>query len=200
LRAEVPLDDGIDLSGRLHEVFAGMSQALMQLHGEEAGKQSKIPDEDKREYPVDDALNLSALLDEAGWPHSERTTGRLAAELETRGDYYQAIIEAKPKGGILISAELMRAESLSDQGRDALAALLLRASAIVRMASASAGESDDGYHAQFEIYFPSTPAVVELGHSLSALSVACALCGREARALEHEPIAREYLARQAWFS
>jgi hypothetical protein len=37
------------------------------------------------------------------------------------------------------------------------------------------------------------PHASELAHALSALSVACSLCGREARAVQDEIIAREYL-------
>lgn len=62
------------------------------------------------------------------------------------------------------------------------------------MARAVSWESDAGRSWGFEVQLPGTITVATFVHGLSALSVACGLCGREVRALAHDPeLARLYL-------
>jgi len=54
--------------------------------------------------------------------------------------------------------------------------------------------SVDGAAAGLEIAWSGVPTAAEVAHSLRALSVACALCGREAEALQRDDdLARRYL-------
>ena len=62
------------------------------------------------------------------------------------------------------------------------------------------GKLDEATVGRFEVIFESPPTPGVLRHALSALSVACRLCGREAKALEAEGLAREYLSVRGWSS
>jgi hypothetical protein len=66
---------------------------------------------------------------------------------------------------------------------------------MVRLARATAEERAGRTAVRFEVVFVSPPCAAEMAHALSALSVACRLCGREAKVLQQdEGAAEEYLA------
>lgn len=199
LRAEIPLDEEGGLTGRIHQACAGFKTALERLHG------GKTKDYQADPHPVifaadpvqDTGCDLLHLCHETEWPFTERSAGIFVVNLDVPDGFYQATIE-KRMGQIHVWVELVACESLPQPCQQALGVLLLTTSGIVRMARATAGERD-GHQmvTRFEVVFASSPCVAELTHALSALLVACRLCGREAKVLQQDTVvAREYLRSQ----
>ena len=191
--AEIPLDEEIDLGARLHEICEGFTAALEALHDEktEAGMKPGSP-EHLENIRKDERADLRRLCEEAGWTFTEKSEPKVAIDLDVRGGFYKASAEARETGEVLISVELARDLLAADECRRALSTLLLRASGAVRLARAAIEEKEDQTLARFEASFASAPCAAELHHALSALSVACALCGQEAKALQDEFVAKNY--------
>jgi hypothetical protein len=195
VRAEIPLDEDVDLQRRLPEACAGLKAAAGYLHGEknEQPKGDSLTDSGGQECR--DAAGLRNLCMESGWKFTERTATKLAVDLEVRSGFYQAIVEEQARGAVSIAVELTPDSAVFGEiSKRALGTLLLRASSAVRLARGSVREGGEG--AGFEVSFQTTPSAGELGHSLSALTVACELCGREAVAMQDEFVAKNYLAAQ----
>lgn len=198
LRAEIPLGEDVDLAGRIHQACTGFKTALERLRGGktkdyQAGPHPAIFAAD----PVQSAgPDLSRLCHEAAWPFTERSAGKLVVDLDVPDGFYQAIIQER-MSQVHVSVELAACESLSlsQLCRQALGALLLIACGMVRLARATAEEREGRTAVRFEVVFVSPPCAAEMAHALSALSVACRLCGREAKVLQQdEGAAEEYLA------
>jgi hypothetical protein len=187
LRADVPLDDGSDgnLTRRVHEACAAVQ-----------GDVSPVSRDDDRRQPPNDEVrrSLADHLDEIGWPALDRTDGSIAVELEVPGGYFQAAVAAAGAGVSFVATLVTTEELPSQPARTALAYLLLRAAGAVRLVRPFARVSVDGAAAGLEIAWSGVPTAAEVAHSLRALSVACALCGREAEALQRDDdLARRYL-------
>jgi hypothetical protein len=198
LRAEIPLEDEVDLQRRLLEACAGFKVAAGCLHGEKSKERAKLypligPDEAGEQKS---ASELARICRDSGWQFTERSEGKLAVELEAVDGFYQAMIEEQPAGEVRVFVELARDESFGEWSRRALSAMLLRASGLVRFARAAISEDGGQEAALFEVMFQSLPSVVELSHALSALSIACRLCGREVTMLRDERIAKNYVSAQ----
>jgi hypothetical protein len=200
VRAEIPLGEDSDLQRRLLEACSGLKAAAGRLHGE--GKEGQT-----NAYPLtgsgernsgDIAPTLQRLCTESGWEFTERAPAKLAVGLEARSGFYQAIVEEQAGGAVSIAVELTRGTAFGESSKRAIGALLLRASAVVKLARAVVKEEDDdgGATASFEALFQTAPCATELGHALSALAVACGLCGRAAVAMQDEIVARNYCAAQ----
>ncbi|MEW6207433.1 MAG: hypothetical protein AB1631_03645 [Acidobacteriota bacterium] len=187
LRAEIVLDDEIDAAARLTETCAALKEALSLKEGlrEDGPPRLSINAKDTR-------ASLPPLCSQAGWAFTERDEGRLAVNLEARNGFHQALIE-ESRGGVAITTEIARMKNLSPCSRQSIGALLLRASAGLRMIRASVEESEEA-SIRFEARFDSLPGAVEIDRALAALSLACAMCARETRALEDDFLARRYLA------
>lgn len=185
LRADIHLNADADIARRIRVVLEGLAEKRRPTGRGSSKPASAMPD-------------LSALCEEAEWPFTARSGGRLAVELEARKAFFQAIIEPLPNGTALARAELAAWESLSEDCRKAVGGLLLSASEIVRMARGLATEEDGRITAAFEVAFPDRPSAQELRLALSALSVAARTCGREVKALGNETVAAQYLAVRGW--
>jgi hypothetical protein len=202
LRAEVPIDepavqDPDELDTLVVRSIAGLSKAL-DVDTSDAVCKSALDDE--ADAAIDNELvSLPKLCTEAGWNFSERSEGRVSVDLDVAdGALYQANVEHHPRG-IRISANPNRGDPPGEEiSRLAVAALMLSASGTVRMVSAvsrrSNGKPVAGHDAFFQVELPATTSGATFAHSLSALSVACELCGREVRALAEDPkLARAFL-------
>lgn len=187
LRAEIALTDEIDAATRLTETCAALKEALSLAEG--------LRDDGPHSLSIisTNRASLPSLCSQAGWAFTERDGGKLVVNLEARNGFHQALIE-QARGGVSISTEIMRARGLSLLSRQSLGALLLRASAELRMARAAVEEEEDQSTIRFEARFDSAPASMEIDRALAALSLACALCARESRSLENDFLARQYLA------
>ena len=185
IRAELPLQDGVEISARIGEAFDGFADAWSATEHPSAPAAPPLGDAG----PID----LKHLCAEAGWVFTERTGGKLVVELEVPGNYYQAVF--LPTGqGVRISCELAELDSVTEPGRFALAGLLLAASGHIRMARASVSQNGGPPVAQFEILFETAPSPFEISSALETLSVACSLCGEEIKSLQNPVIAERYLA------
>jgi hypothetical protein len=197
LRADIPLVDewddasdredesAVELTGRLHAECAALKAAFRRYGGElPSGRQDGIAPADSE---------LQRLCSDAGWRFVERSAGKLAIDLDARGGFYQAIVEQRGAGANL-SVEIAQTETLAETSRQAMAALLLKTGALVKLARPSVEEHENEVLARFEVRFSAMPNAIELKHALSSLSVACTMCGREARMIKDEVVAREYLA------
>jgi len=219
LRADVPVEDGIDVVARSREARDGMMRlaaaadagaAFDKAQAEEtpaciktskpAGKGTDAGDEAPACTNSNSAAgnDLAALAAEAGWAFVQRASGRLAIDLGVPGQFHQAIVEPRNAGGCRARVELARLGDAADEARAAVAVLLLTVAHVVRFVRAGA-EPLDGTTAVFvEVDIESAATATELHHGLSALSVACRIAGREVKALMDPDVARPYLAARGW--
>ena len=199
LRAEIPLDGEAAFSSRLLEACAGFKSAAGALHGEKPatgarGDYARRPQASARGDAAPEARDLGRLCEQAGWAFSEKSAARVEVVLKARGDLYRVAVEGGA-AGVALSVGLAPGHSFGEVGRAALGDILLRASAAIRMARAAAAEEEGRDCAGFEVVFGAPPCPAEFAHALSALAVACSLCGREAAALaDDESLAERYLA------
>lgn len=196
VRAEIPLDEDVDLQTRLREACAGMKAASGRLHGEEKEEQTRAYPLASDEPDAAKGSELRQRCEESGWKCTERTATKLAVDLEARSGFYQAIVEEQVGGAVLVAVELTSDATFGESSKRAIGTLLLRASAEVRLARAVVKELDEGAAASFEALFQTTPCAAELSHALSALAVTCGLCGQEAVMMQDEFVASNYLAAQ----
>jgi hypothetical protein len=198
VRSEIPLDEDVDLQRRVGEACAGLKSAAGRLHGEEKEEPTRFDSlatqEEQQERPG--GSELQTLCAEAGWKFTERAQGKLAVELETRTGFYQAIVEERAGGAVSVAVEVASDASFGENSRRAIGTLLLRASAEVRLARAVVRDEGQGSAASFETLFQTRPCAAEVNHALSALAVACGLCGGAAEAMQDEVVAGNYLAAQ----
>lgn len=212
LRAEIPLaaesDAAADLSARVADVYAGFRAALHGAHDRRVeshvAASNRDPesatraDDDESATRADAesarlASGLPPLCAEAGWAFTERAAGKLAVDLEAPGAFYQAFLEAR-QNSLHVSVELTRLDEYSPLSRRALGVLLLSASGVVRLVRAAIAEQEGRATARLEARFDALPCASQLHDALAALSVACRLCGEEARAVQDEWVAARYLA------
>ena len=176
---------------RVQEACVGMKSALARVHDEKpSGRVKSKPASDNQDAAKPE--HLRRVCEDAGWKFTERSTGKLVVDLEAQGGFFQAVVEPRSVGAH-VSAEVARWDALAESSRHALAVLLLRAGALVRLARPAIEENETEVGARFEVVFSELPRSFELAHAFSALSVACSLCGREAGAVQDEIIAKEYL-------
>jgi hypothetical protein len=194
IRAETPLlvdQTETDIRARVAEICEGIQAASHQLRN---GAARKRPPRATREAAQDDnPVDLGTLCGEAGWPFTERSSGKLAVALDAADGFYQATLECRSEG-VHVSAGLGTLALTSEDARAAVAVLLLTLNGVVRMVRAAAEACDGQSALRLEVRLGRRPAAGELGHALSALSVGCRLCAREAEVLEDRDIAAEYLA------
>ncbi len=96
--------------------------------------------------------------------------------------------------GLLLSVELGFVPTGANGSRHAIPVFLLTIGRALRMARASATESDGGWSFGFRVCLPPAPLPEELDHGLAALSLAHRMAAREASVLLDETAAACYLA------
>jgi hypothetical protein len=189
IRAELPVDEGVDVGARLREAQAAMRQA--------AGGPPSACDDASYESFEPEAIDLGAAAEEAGWPFVRRASGRIAVDLDVPDLFCQAIVEPR---GTSCRARVVLAvvSSPSALVRSALAVLLLALTASVRMVRAGAIEREGETAVFVEADIAAPASARELHHALAALAVACRMAGREATALADDGVAGLYLAARGW--
>jgi len=207
LRADVPVEDGIDIVARSRQARDGIvSLALAAIAGAKAPAYIKADNDagaafdqaQARKAPAYVGTDLAALVAEASWACVPRASGQLAVDLGVRGQFCQAIVEPSGTGGCRARLELARLAAAEDVTRDATAILLLTVAHLVRFVRAGA-ESADGMTSVFlEADIPSAATAAELHHALSALSVGGRMAGREVKTFGNHHIAIHYLAATGW--
>ncbi|MBP6965321.1 MAG: hypothetical protein KBC96_13050 [Armatimonadetes bacterium] len=188
LRAEIPLD-GADLERWVRAGCGGLAEVLRARPNGDALQED--------DAPAEDSSGLDEIVREAGWESARRRDG-LSAAVGEPGRTYRARISGCPGGGVRASVSLGEHEPMHPACQEAISALLLRAGGVVRMARPVMSRCRDGERLRFgfEAVLPDGAAPAEMNHALSSLSVACALCAREAEALTDQGLARLYLAAQ----
>lgn len=194
VRAELPLlDDDVHLPVRVRGACAGLKMASARFYGAQTEEQEDEPQTMLSTGDVQDTtFALPCLCDEAGWPYTPRADGSLAVTLDTRGGFYQAMLVRHGRS-VHVTVDLIVCGSLPQPCRDALGIVLLTVSGLVRMVRATAIERGDRIATCCEVTFTDSLSAAELGHALTACSIACRLCGQEVNALQDEEIARTYL-------
>lgn len=199
LAAEIPLaEEESDLPERLEEASGGFQEAAGKFFcGAVPGGADTLP----RSYRVNrDAVELPTLCQEAGWPFVQRAGGRLTVELDVPQGYFQALIQRRDNGPVVLEVELASWEELAPLCRRAIAVFLLTACGVVRMARATlTAQPDNQTVAAWEVVL-NNPTATEMAHALSALSMACRFTAREVQALCDESIARKFLEVRGWSS
>jgi hypothetical protein len=174
LRTEVPLDDEqLLVHQRIAEACAGFESALA-VGGSGSGC---LPASARAGEPPD----LQTLLAESGWPAGQRADRSLSVNLGVPDAFFQAEIETRA-GATSFAVGLAMIEDAASVCREALALLLFRAAAVVRMARPVL--ASDGGAPRFEVVLAGAPSAAEVGHALSALAVACRLFGREVEVVQ----------------
>jgi hypothetical protein len=223
-RAELPIDDATNLSGRIGAACAGFKAAAAahtsllsargllttgpepgaMAHGRAEGIERIVEAQSggdgghAAEGPQESSVSsfLSRLCSDAGWEFTERSGGALVIGLDVPAGFHQATLQGSASGAVVLAAELHSVHPTPSPCQYALGVLLLRANGALRMARAAVGRSDAPAAARFEVVFGDPPCSRELAHGLSALSIACRLYAEEARLLQQdERIAQEYLRR-----
>lgn len=189
LRAEIPLAGGLTGQRRIAPTCRALEAALDAL-ASEAGDEVR-PAATESADSNDSAERLGALCRESGWTFEQTTRGRVTVQLETRTGPYHAVLTARPDGGVDMGVDVGSADGAC---RNALATVLLKASAMIRMVRAAVHQTPQRTCVRFEVSLPGETTAAEISEALSALSVACESCGREVRAVQNEEIAQAYLS------
>jgi hypothetical protein len=183
--ADLALDADLDLATRIHDACRGIEAAKGGLSAG-APLPAAAPD-----APA--PSELAAICRQTGW--TIRDGERLAVDLDVPAGILTAEIAAA-RGAVTVAVPLFD-EAVDDATpvcRQALATLLLRTSAVVRMVRAT---TIPGAPPCFAVSCPGRPSAAELAHALGALSVACGVAAREAHLLRHDDtLARRYVEQQ----
>ena len=199
IRVELPLEEGGCQPEALRMAGLGLKRAVGRLCGKaEAGKPDRAGRAEEKGAAEAGGSDLEALCASAGWGFTRRASGRIAVELEAPDCPAQAIV-ARRGAGLAATVELLSCDALSAKSRHAAALLLLTACGLVRMVRSTAGGADGRTVLGYEVTLEPSPTDGQLGRGLSALSVACRLCGpQEVEAMQDEHLAQRYLAVRGW--
>ena len=194
IRAELPASDEPRLADRVRRACREMQQlGAMAAGADAAGEAGTSSRQSSEEGLAPEGSDLAAIAAEGGWNSIPRSNGRLAFDLETPGQFQQAVIG--PHGGDLRAlATLAVVRGLSARSRRASAELLLAVAGIVRLVRAGAVEDQDEATLFFEVSLCGAPTAGDVDEALSALAVGCRMAGREVKALADAEVARTYLA------
>lgn len=200
LRADVPLDRGDVLTGRIAGACSGFKDALAALGSEldaaggAASPIARVTADSGSSAVPEGSAELAERCRESGWSVTERANGSLAVDLRCPRRFYQAVVEPAPTGGARVTADLIARGAISAASRRALGMHLLATTALVRFARPAAIDDYERAQVRLEVPFDTMPDVNDLNHALSAVSIGCSLAGDEARALQTEAVAARYVA------
>jgi hypothetical protein len=198
LRGEIFAEDDVHLDTRVSALCEEARAAFHALHGRtHPGRSSPGADPTEVARTPRDGHRLVQLCTEAGWPYTERASGRVEVAIECGPAVYPAQLGLTDDGALSAVVDLVDASTLTPTSRAATALLLLTASAVVRCVKGVVVKRDGVEHAGLAAACERPRSAADLDRALAALSVACGLAGREAQALRHQALAHEYLAWRA---
>lgn len=194
-RADIALDEDLDVSEAVARACQDCVAVLKRkVFAADRGSVSPQEQGDSEVGITPASADLQRLLREAGWPVVERAGGRLSVELDVPKESHHAVIAPRENEGFDAIVVILGPCALGPVSRTALARMLLEACGLLRMVRPVARERGEEAVVSLETAIDARPASSEsVIHALSALSVACRFCAREARALQVEGVAREYL-------
>ena len=141
--------------------------------------------------------DLHGELRAVGWKLNRRADGSVAVDLETGPDFFQAHVGGD-SGWPRCHADVAASDDIEVDADEALAWLLLSASATLRLVRGASIVADNRRFHRFEVGLAAGADPAALDRALSALSVACAVYGPTARVLRQPAIARTYAAVRGW--
>ncbi len=152
-----------------------------------------------RPAPHPEARCLRDLLEESGWPFTERANGAFAIELEGIVSSPRAILAPVPSGGARAAFEAVSIGAPPPPCRAAIGSMLLCAGGAIRMARPFAAERAERWSIGFEaaIDAPLLSAAA-LGEAFSTLSIASRFWLREVRGLCDPHLAERVLTLRGW--
>jgi hypothetical protein len=191
LRTDLHIEGGTDLDERVTAACEEVTAALHLLEG--AGEELMRPSLDG---PVTTLSKEDAerLCTEAGWPCTVRAAEDLGLNIEMPAGIFGVRLESSNARSTRLVVELTHLNEQSAGSQRAIAVLLLVLSSAVRSVRGVIVEREGVTIAGIASALESVTAQA-LDRSLSALSVACQLAGREVRGLHDERLAAEYLSR-----
>jgi len=192
-RAELPLDVGAVHAERRAVTIAALTALLARgVHAEPSdGGSAAFPP--SLENGID---AVAARCREVAWPSTRLDLATLAIDLGLRGVRHARVATVAATGAVRVWVELDRIRApLDPRCERALALLLLRAAAVVRLVRPVLERRATHAVVAFEVaHEGSPPEPVELGHAFAALRVAAETTGREVRVLARDPaLAAAYL-------
>jgi hypothetical protein len=194
LQAEIAIDAETNLIDRIAETCAGFLCAWAKVHASKAEQVDALTRSACSVSVPKKPCDLPSLCREAQWPCTERADGRITVTLDVPHETFCATLTQRQSDGVRIAVELLSTDELAAPCQRALGLLLLTVSGAVRMIRTVAVPHAERSIVQCEVQFTSTPAVTEVSHALSALSVAVRLCHCELEVLRHDAaIATAYL-------
>lgn len=198
IRVDVPLDEGTCSAEAIRRAGHALRAAFHCLGKAAQAEPCATAGQDRTEAHAR-VCDLEEICTSSGWAVARRAAGALSVRLESRGGTHHASLAPRAQG-VSAAVHLAACDALGAGPYQALAILLLTASGLVRMVRATAERQEDGRTAVgFEVMLDTPPTAQQLGCGLSAVSVACGLCGpREIAALQEEGLARRYLAIRGW--
>jgi hypothetical protein len=190
LRADIPLGDFAELGRQVERACEDLEISCLRIQGV-----METPAAEGTSVVSAGDLDLASLCDEAGWPPSSRAFGHVRVAIDVPGQFLQAEVGHDDEGNIRVQVPMAEwSEDTSPACASAVALLQLRVCAAVRSARARVSIFDSQSLGLLEVGLDSDPSPGDLGHALSALSVACRMCAREAEALAgDENLAQTYL-------
>ena len=198
IRAELPLEAGICTAEAVCAAGQGLRAAFHYPGTAEELRPSSMAARNDEGQTI--GCDLEELCTSVGWGFARRASGHLAVRLESPGGACHAILTHHGQG-VSATVCLAAGKALGAKPRHALAILLLTVAGLVRMIRPTALQEDGRTALGYEVVMGSCPTAGQLDRVLSALSVACGLCGsREVAAMQDEYIADRYLAMRGWAS
>lgn len=196
LRGEIMVDGDDPLETRVAALRSDAQAALHALH-DRIDADSSPSDPAGVADSTGGERRLVQLCVEAGWPFTERADGSVEVPIECGPSLYHARLRLQDDGALCAVTDLVEASTLTSTGRAAAALLLLNASALVRSVKGVLVRHDGVEHAGLAAACERPRSGADVDRALAAITVACGLAGREAQALRHDALAREYLAWRA---
>lgn len=195
LRGELYGCEADDLDGRIGALREDMEAAIRTRPDRGGTERSDLEaDGTSVQPPAHDDERLVQLCKESGWPYVERASGHVEVCIDCTSASYEARLELTGEGALCAVIDLVDAAALSTEARSAIALVLLYTSAVVRSVKGVLTRRDGAECAGLAAACERPRSGADLDRALSALAVACGMAGREARALRHDALARNYLA------
>jgi len=192
-RADVWTGDKPDLELRVAAAATALSSACHAL-ATETGDDSPVSPRPKESHA---STRLEDLCREAGWAFTRRGGG-LEVPLDRARSSRQARVAVTSGESVHAVVDLADTAADSSPSCTAIACVLLRVAAVVRLVKGVALAQDDGRQTAALVAVSESPdAALGVDRALSALATACRLVEREVQALGNEWLARRYLARWA---
>ncbi|MFH1681961.1 MAG: hypothetical protein ABIH26_15135 [Candidatus Eisenbacteria bacterium] len=203
LRAEIPLDRGVDVERWMMDTFHGFESFADVLDRVRSGNggENRNPRAPSGTGPTEDRDGdaIRESVEEAGWRAEGRPDGTLSVDLETARGPRRAIITRLADGGVRPAARIARLEGSGGETLEAAALFLLSASASIRLVRPTLEREEGGGSALlFETRMHGSPTACEIDHALQALSVASRACGKEVPLFRSKRIASAYLESRGW--